>query len=100
MTFPQPKGWSLKGGTETKHDEFRINVITKFITMQKFEPPTSTELEWQKRLTYTVNFAKVWGMHTFFLTPRDTVTWLKIQHRNLFTARRNDQTNGICRACG
>ena len=39
-------------------------------------------------------------MHTFFLTPRDTVTWLKIQHRNLFTASRNDQTNGICRACG
>ena len=27
------------------------------------------------------------------------VTWLKIQHRNLFTASRNDQTNGICRAC-
>ena len=40
--------------------------------MQKFEPPTSTEQEWQKRLTYTVNFAQVWAMHTFFLTPRDT----------------------------
>ena len=100
VTFPQPKGWTLKGGTETNHDNFRINVITKFITMQKFDPPTSTEQEWQKRLTYTVDFTRVWAMNTFFLTPRDTVTWLKIQHRNLFTASRNDQTNGICRACG
>ena len=51
VTFPQPKGWTLKGGTETNHDNFRINVITKFITMQKFEPPTSTEQEW----IYTVD---------------------------------------------
>ena len=66
VTFPQPKGWTFKGGTETKLDEFIISVITKFITMKKFEPPTSTEQEWQKRLTHTVDFSKVWAMHTFF----------------------------------
>lgn len=99
-TFPQPKGWHMKGNVEIKLDEYRINAVTKTITKVKFEPPTATEQAWQSRLNWAINFVKVWKMKSFFLTPRDSITWLKIQHRNLFTASRNDQTNGVCRACG
>ena len=82
---------------------YRINTTTQHITRQHFilypqqKPNGNGKLA---RFTYTVDFAKTWSLKCFFTTPRDMVTWLTIQHRNLFTASRNDQTNGICRACG
>ena len=46
-----------------------------------------------------VNFEAVWRIRSFFVTPRDQIVWLKLMHRNLYTADRDDNSDGLCKAC-
>ena len=42
----------------------------------------------------------VWRMKSFFATPRDAMTWLKLQHRNLYTVLHDVSiADTSCRAC-
>ena len=46
------------------------------------------------------NFAKVWGIRADYVTPRDQVPWLKIQHRNLWVAASGGFQDTTCRVQG
>jgi hypothetical protein len=61
-----------------------ISLITRAIANERMKPPLA-ETTWAGRLGRT-NFAKVWGIRADYVSPRDQVTWLKIQHRNLWVA--------------
>ena len=103
-TFPQMKGWTWgntgrQTGEPTRLDRFRIKEATAMLTSRKFVSPANTEVAWQSRLRSKVNFEKVWRIRSFFATPRDQMAWLKLHHRNLFTASRDDTCDGKCRAC-
>jgi len=103
-TFPQMEGWTWgntgrRTGVPTRLDRFKIKDATALLTSLHFVSPTNTETAWQRRLRSKVNFEKVWRIRSFFATPRDQMAWLKLQHRNLFTASRDDTCDGKCRAC-
>ena len=48
-----------------------------------------------------VKWKKVWKIRSFFTTPRDQATWLKLLHRNLYVANRDPSlANSTCSAAG
>ena len=95
-TFPLMEGWKI-GDTQIRLDGINIKTLTSALTARRFKPPAA-ELGWQSRLHSKFNANKLWRMKSFFCTPRDTVTWLKLQHRNLYTASRDPESNGQCAA--
>ena len=65
------------------------------------KPPPAIQA-WTQRLG-NVKWEKVWRLRSFFTTPRDQATWLKLIHRNLFVANRDpDAVDQTCKArdCG
>ena len=43
----------------------------------------------------------MWQIKSFFATPRDQITWLKLMHRNLYLApQRDDPNDDSCPLCG
>lgn len=86
----QTKGWKL-GGKDVSIDSLSISVMTDELSLRKFKPPAS-ELAWRERLetnSISLPFPKIWKIRSCFVTPRDTLTWLKVQHRNLYVGKRN-----------
>ena len=51
------------------------------------------------RLNLTIPWHKVWSIKSFYATPRDQFTWLKVMHRNLFVAGNGGAGDTACRAC-
>ena len=75
-----------------------ISLITRAMAKERMKPPLA-ETTWAGRLGRT-NFAKVWGIKTDYVPPRDQVTWLKIQHRNLWAAASGGLQDTKCRVRG
>ena len=96
--FPCPKGWKIDG-KKVEIDKLEVKNLTQVLTSRRFLAPTQTEAAWQARLAVQVCFEKMWKIKCFFATPRDQITWLKLQHRNLFTASRDATTDGRCQSC-
>jgi hypothetical protein len=43
---------------------------------------------------------KIWRTKSYFTTPRDRITWLKLKHRNLYTVKHDTNvSNKQCTAC-
>ena len=81
-------------------DALTIKKITWHFTQRKFKPPTNTQSAWSTRLNTLIPWAKVWGIKSLFATPRDQITWLKLQHRNLYVApSRDDPNDHSCPLC-
>ena len=91
-------------GEEVKLNEMTVHKLTKIFKMRKFKPPHSTEKVWRDKLGYSEeswDFEGTWGIRSFFTTPRDEITWLKVQHRNLYTASLDKESSGNCATgCG
>ena len=85
--------------TKVTLDTINIKVYTKAITMKKFKPPLAIEKKWADILKVSLNFRKIWSIKPFAVTPRDMLTWLKLQHRTLYVAKHDPKTNGECQAC-
>ena len=99
-TFPQTEGWKIDGETVIL-DELTIKKITYHFTQRIFKPPTNTEQAWRHRLQVDIPWPKVWQIKSFFATPRDQITWLKLMHRNLYLApHRDDPSDDTCPLCG
>ena len=54
-------------------------VVSRFLSIES----TSQHIPW----------TKVWQIKSFFATPRDQITWLKLMHRNLYLAPQRDNPN-------
>ena len=78
--------------------EAGISLITRALAKARMKPPLA-ETTWTGRLGRT-NFAKVWGIRADYVTSRDQVTWLKIQHRNLRVAASGGFQDTKCSARG
>jgi hypothetical protein len=59
----------------------------------------AAEVEWTKRLGQ-LNFKNIWGIRADYVTPRDQVAWMKVQHRNLRVAASGGLGSTRCLARG
>jgi hypothetical protein len=51
----------------------------------KMKPP-ACEAVWELKLGQRIRFDKVWKIKADYVSPRDQIVWLKIEHRNLWVA--------------
>ena len=76
-----------------------------YFTQREFKPPTNTHTESSGKAG-SANFTgafwhRVWKIKSFFATPRDQVTWLKLMHQNLYLPPHRDYPNDMkCPLCG
>jgi len=78
--------------------EAGISLITRALAKARMKPPLA-ETTWADRLGRT-DFSKVWGIRADYVTPRDQVSWLKVQHRNLRVAASGGFQDTKCRVRG
>ena len=84
-SFVTRSKWEL-AGTEIDLMNVTVKEITKITSRQMWKPPAS-ETVWETYLGGTrIDWTQVWKLKSFFVSPRDEVPLLKIQHRNLFVA--------------
>ena len=91
----------MKGDTEDRHlHEYTTKIMTKAKTLLKFKPPNS-EAAWNARIG-AQPWKEAWKITAKYATPRDQVTGLKIQHRNLWCAKYGGMecTKCTARGCG
>ena len=98
QAYPCNTSWLLEG-TSVSIPGLTIKVLTNTRVYAKALPPPA-QLAWELRLGRPYDWHKVWNIKSFFCSPRDVVTWLKVQHRNLWVANRDSSTNGRCNAHG
>ena len=48
--------------------------------------PPACEAVWEMKLGQKIRFDKVWKIKADYVSPRDQIVWLKIEHRNLWVA--------------
>ena len=100
-SFPWKVVWEI-GGEKLTADNMTIKLLTRAITYARMKPPACQEA-WEDptRLGPNLPFQKIWKIKSFFTTPRDEVTWLKLMHRNLWVANRDKAvTDPKCGATG
>ena len=98
-TFPLIEGWTIDGEA-VRLDRLSIKQRTAALALRKMIPP-ACESAWQIRLpNVAIPWTKVWKIKSFYATPRDQFTWLRLMHRNLYTVgHRTDIDDNSCRAC-
>jgi len=99
-SFPSNSEWMI-GDHVSSLGQMTIKVLTKSRVHAKAQPPPAQKV-WEEKLGLNqLNWDKTWGIRSFFTTPRDEVTWLKIQHRNLWVASRDPKVaDPTCNAPG
>ena len=95
--FPQNAGWKIDDMQVTLQS-LRVRCMTRAFAMRKFKAPAS-EKAWNDRRGKLLRWEQGWAITTFYATPRDQVTWLKFQHRTLYTPGHRSDVDGTCRAC-
>ena len=96
--FPKLDGWLLDG-RKVKLNSLSVNKMTAALALRKFKPPASEEA-WNERRNKTLRWKDGWKITSFYATPRDQVTWLKFQHRTLYTVGHDTTVaDNTCRAC-
>ena len=96
-TFPRPDRWMIPGLGRVDLPTVGVSLLTRHFTMKRFVPPKATEEAWRSRIaTGQWDFKLTWAAKSFFVSPRDEITILKLQHRTLFTAQRDAGSDGKC----
>lgn len=98
--FPINTIWKL-GDRELRLDALSIEASTQIRQENKMKPPASEE-GWRMRLPgRALPFPTIWKLKPMYVSRRDTLTWMKLKHRNLYVANR-DRTivNNACLCCG
>ena len=83
-------------------DGLHIKQLTWTQTQRRVLPPPA-KITWQQRYpAKTIPWNKVWRITSFYCTPRDQITWLKLHHRNLYVANRDPSIldQGCKTGCG
>ena len=62
--------------------------------------PPPSQIYWENKYG-PIDWSKVWRIKSPYCSPRDEVTWLKLQHRNLYVAKSDPNINDpTCNAQG
>ena len=77
--------FSLYDLSRSQEGEYGIKTITREMAKSKMKPP-ACEAVWEVKLGHRIRFDKVWKIKADYVSPRDQIAWLKIQHRNLWVA--------------
>ena len=96
-TFPLVKGWKV-GETEVELHEVTVKNTYREFVRRKFKTATAQE-GWSKRLGVRIPWSQAWRCNGCYSSPRDRLTMMKLMRRNLFTAQRNPETDGVCLLC-
>ena len=96
-TFPMTEGWKV-GEEEVKLHEVTVKNTYREFVRRKFKPATAQE-GWSSRLGMKIPWGKAWRCSGCYSSPRDRLTMMKLMRRNLFTAQRNPDTDGVCLLC-
>ena len=99
-TVAYPGNLTWKIGREVEEmGALSIKKLTQARADLKMRPPPSQKA-WERRLG-RVKWRKVWKIRSFFTTPRDQATWLKLIHRNLYVANKDPSlASSVCSASG
>ncbi len=97
--FPANTEWKI-GNDLVKLDRLSIKASTKARQNAKMKPPPS-EVSWKRRLLQEdIPFRKVWRLKPKYVSQRDTITWLKLKHRNLYVPSRDPSLpDKQCKSC-
>ena len=97
--FPDPSTWTLDG-EEVRIDLLSIRLRTRALAIRKMQPPPA-QAAWEapQRLPMHIPWPKVWRIKSFYASPRDQITWLKVMHRNLYLAGSSQEEDKSCRVC-
>ena len=82
--FPANTKWKIANRT-MELDALTIKESTRARQDEKMKPPPA-EVQWKRRLAFTIQFNYVWRAKPMYVSPRDTLTWFKLKHRNLYVA--------------
>ena len=94
-----PSNMEFKIGNDIdKIGSITIKSMTRDMTYPLMKPPPAQAV-WEAKMG-AIKWKKVWRIRSFFTTPRDQATWLKMLHRNLYVNQRDPDTDGKCNAHG
>ena len=96
-TFPLTEGWVV-GEESVKLHEVTVKDTYREFVRRKFKPATAQE-GWDSRLGVQIPWSRAWRCSGCYSSPRDRLTMMKLMRRNLFTAARNPDTDGLCLMC-
>ena len=96
---PHPDSWTLDG-ERVRIDLLSIRLRTRSLAIRKMKPPPA-QTAWAdpQRLPIHIPWHKVWRIKSFYASPRDQITWLKVMHRNLYLAGSSQEEDKACRMC-
>ena len=77
--------FAVRSLAHSQEGEYGIKTITREMAKSKMKPP-ACEAVWEVKLGQRIRFDKVWKIKADYVSPRDQIAWLKIQHRNLWVA--------------
>ena len=83
--FPSAVGWLLDG-KKVRLDRLSIKARTEALSLRKMKPPAA-ERAWSIRLNEpNLPWPLIWMIRSFYASPRDEFTWLRVMHRTLYVA--------------
>ena len=97
--FPDAEGWMLDS-EEIRIDLLSIRLRTRALAVRKMHTPAAQKA-WAEpqRLPMRIPWHRVWRIKSFYASPRDQLTWLKVMHRNLYLAGSSNEEDKSCRVC-
>ena len=102
-SFPANTLWKMHD-SEFRLWELTIKKNTKTRQLAKMKTPPAQE-GWEIRhamyqALHPIPWSKIWKLQPKYVSARDKLTWLKLKHRNLFTANQDQHCmNQKCLAC-
>ena len=98
-TWPQPEDWMI-ASEPAELDTLSVRARTRIQAVKRMKPPASPTAWAEKHRLgpILIPWNKIWRIRSFFVTPRDQITWLKVHHRNLYLAG-NNPDDPQCMVC-
>ena len=99
-SYPRDEGWKLgPKGKAMKLSEMTIKHMTRNAGKLRDKPPNAQKA-WEARLERGIVWKCVWKhLSSYFTTPRDELTWVKLRHRALAVANRFADKDHTCLVC-
>ena len=83
--YPGYTKWKI-GNTILEIEIMHIKELTRAIQYSKMKKP-ACEVAWEIRLNIQIPWNIIWKIKCWWVSARDQITWLKLQHRNLYVAK-------------
>jgi hypothetical protein len=98
-SFPVNTKWKL-GNAVVRLWHLSIGLMTKEKQLAKMKKPAAQK-GWEIRMPgIGLPWPLIWKLKPMYVSPRDIISWLKLKHRNLYVANKDEKCqNKDCLAC-